>query len=275
MDNFNEMKKDLPDDCDYALNIKTVQGGTFKTLIEALKEIIIDTVFIFNEKGIELTTMDPSHIGLVHLRLDASKFEHYECHGEHLLGINLLNLNAIIKQINNNDTLSLSMLNSNKNELQIKFENIEKNIIRVSQLNLLDLDNTNIQDIPPITVKFTVQFPSSQFQKVCRDIVNLSDTVEITMSDNQFILACKGDFCNHKIIINNDSEATEMLTETENSGIYKGTFDAKYLFKFTKFTNLSNMMMMHMNNDSPLYVLYDVGNLGKIKLCMAPQQDDL
>ena len=93
----------------YCLEIKTVQASTIKILIEALKEILSDTVIIVNEQGIKICTMESSRIILVHLKLEASKFEYFHCDGEKLIGINMLNLNKIIKTINNNDTLTLFM----------------------------------------------------------------------------------------------------------------------------------------------------------------------
>lgn len=59
--------------------IKTVQSSTIKVLIEALKEILTDTVLEINENGIKICTMDSTHTILIYLRLDASKFEYYYC----------------------------------------------------------------------------------------------------------------------------------------------------------------------------------------------------
>ena len=39
---------------DYIVNIKTVQSGAFRVLVEALKEILTDTNIIFDETGIKL-----------------------------------------------------------------------------------------------------------------------------------------------------------------------------------------------------------------------------
>ena len=257
---------------DYALNIKTVQGTTFKILIEALKEILTDTVIIINSSGMRICTMDSSHVILIHMKLEASKFEHYECDGEQMIGVNMLNLNKLIKTVNNNDTIAFSMLNSNKNELQIRVENTDKNTIKVSRLNLLDLDNSNME-IPPVEFNSVITLPSADFQKVCRDISNLSDTVEITNTDNKLILSCRGDFCEHEIILN-DSE--NLKIEQKNEGvIYQGEFDSKYLLQFTKCTNLSNVIEIYLKNDYPLIIQYAVGSLGKIKLVLAPQQKQI
>ena len=37
--------------------------------------------------------------------------------------------------------------------------------------------------------------PSSDFQKICRDMSLLSDILEIKSVDNLLLLSCKGDFC--------------------------------------------------------------------------------
>jgi len=253
----------------YAINIKTVQATTFKVLVEALKEILTDTVLIVNESGIRICTMDSSHIILVHMKLDASKFESYYCNGEQMIGVNMLNLNRLLKAINNNDTIALSMLEANKNELVIRVENPDKNTIKISKLMLLDLDNTNME-IPPVEFSSVVTLPSQDFQKVCRDIANLSDTVQITNTSKKLIMACKGDFCSHEIILN-DCENLKIESHEENT-IYQGEFDSKMLLQFTKCTNLSTVIQLYLKNDYPLIIRYSVGSLGAIQICLAPQQ---
>lgn len=260
-----------PDENDYALNIKTVQGSTFKVLIEALKDLLTDTVLIVNEKGMKICTMDASHSILIHLKLDASKFEYYHCNGEQMLGIHMINLNKLIKTVNNNDTICFSMTNSNKNELEIKVENNEKNTYKISKLFLLDLDNTNME-IPPFEYS-VITLPSSYFREICRDMAGLSDTVTITNTDNKLIVSCSGDFCHHQHVL---KDGDSLKIESKNDEvIYRGDFDAKYLYQFTKCTNISNVVELYLKNDYPLICEYSVGSLGTIKLCLAPQQKDL
>lgn len=254
---------------EYAINIKTVQATTFKVLVEALKEILTDTVIIINDSGIRICTMDSSHIILIHMKLEASKFESYYCNGEQMIGVNMLNLNRLLKAINNNDTIALSMLETNKNELQIRVENPDKNTIKISKLMLLDLDNSNME-IPPVEFSSVVTLPSQDFQKVCRDIANLSETVQVTNTDQKMILSCKGDFCSHEIILN-DCENLKIESREDNT-IYQGVFDSKMLLQFTKCTNLSNVVQLYLKNDYPLIVRYSVGSLGLVQLCLAPQQ---
>tara|TARA_Y100000389_G_scaffold30009_1_gene25477 strand:+ start:2070 stop:2852 length:783 start_codon:yes stop_codon:yes gene_type:complete len=253
---------------EYSLEIKTVQSSTIKVLVEALKEILTDTVIEINEEYIKICTMDSSHIILIHLKLEADKFEYYYCEGKKLIGVNILNLNKIIRTINNNDTLTLYMYKNDCNHLCIKLENAEKNTRRITKLNLLDLENTNFE-IPSAIFNSVITLPSSDFQKICRDINNLSEYVEIKNINNQLIFDCLGDFCSQEIIIS-DSDQTVMNNSQE---IFQGVYNVKYLVLFTKCTNLANTVELYLKNDYPLIIQYTVGSLGSVKLCLAPQQE--
>ena len=61
------------------LNIKTEQAAAFRILIEALKEILPEANFIFDETGIKLMAMDSTHTILIHMKLDSQNFEFYHC----------------------------------------------------------------------------------------------------------------------------------------------------------------------------------------------------
>ena len=61
------------------LEIKTVQSAAFRVLTEALKEILTDANFEFDESGLKIMAMDSSHTVLVHLKLNAENFEYYHC----------------------------------------------------------------------------------------------------------------------------------------------------------------------------------------------------
>ena len=256
-------------DCGYCLELRTVQATAFKTLIEALKELLIDTCMEFDETGMKIVSMDTSHIVLVHLKLEASKFESYYCKNKVSIGINTLNFHKLIKTINSNDTLTLFMESNNTNFLGIKIENGEKNTKTTYRLNLLDLDNTKIS-IDPAEFNSVITLPSSDFQKICRDMKNIADFVEIKNINNQLIFTCKGDYCQQETVISDNDNGNTISNKNANE-IVQGIFNLKYLVLFTKCTNLCNTVELYLKNDYPLIIKYDVASLGSIKLCLAPQ----
>ena len=67
-------------DTDYnkGLLLEIKQSSAFRILIEALKEILTDSIIEFDEDGMRIVAMDASHTVLVHLRLASENFEHHQ-----------------------------------------------------------------------------------------------------------------------------------------------------------------------------------------------------
>jgi proliferating cell nuclear antigen len=250
-----------------------VQSSAFKILVEALKELLTDTSIDFDETGMKIVSMDNSHVVLVHLKLDANKFEYYNCIGKVTIGVNMLNLYKLIRTINSNDTLSLFIEDTDKNHLGIKIENSEKNTKTTFKLNLLDLDNPKIC-IDPADFNSVITIPSMDFQKICRDMNNIAEFVEMKNVGSQLILSCQGDFCNQETILADSDTYNCISKKTANEEIVQGIFNLKYLVLFTKCTNLCNTVELYLKNDYPLVVQYLVASLGVVKLAVSPTLDE-
>ena len=257
----------------YLLNIKTIQASTFKQVFDALKEILMDVNLEIDETGIKIVAMDNTHIVLIHLKLEADKFEIYQCEKKQYVGINMLRLHALIKTITNNDILSLYILKDDPNHLGITIDNNEKNYKTNYKLSVLDIDVLNIQ-IPPVDFHTIINMPSSYLQKIIRDMHNLAEFIEFRNINDKLILSCKGDFCHQETILG--SEKSQAITIKKNSGeedqeIIQGIFSLKYLSIFTKCTNLSNTVEIYLKNNYPIILRYTIASLGEIKLCLSQQ----
>lgn len=260
----------VPQNTNYALELKTVQSSPIKILVEALKEILTDANLECDEAGIKTIAMDGNHIVLVHMKLHGSKFEHYYCPKKLILGVNMINLFKLIKTMNNNDTLTLYVDKRDQNKLGIKMENEEKNTSTTYKLDLMDLDEETIE-IPPAEFETIITMPSSDFQKICRDMENLADTIEIKSVGAKIIFACKGDFAEQETVMGETNVQGMQFKQKPDDKIVQGVFALKHLVLFTKCTNLCTKIEMYLKNDYPIIIEYIVANLGFIRLCLAPQ----
>lgn len=256
----------------YILEIKTVQSAAFRVLIEALKEILTDANFEFDSTGLKVMAMDSSHTVLVHLKLNSENFEFYECRNKITLGINMLNMFKLIKTMGNTDTLTLYVEEDNESVLGIKIENTEKNSVTNYKLNLMDLHEDNIQ-IPPAHFDSVITMPSVDLQKICRDMHNLADNIEIKSLENQLIFNCKGHFASQETCIGETNSGMSFVKNQNPDEIVQGVFALRHLVLFSKCTNLCNSIEMYLKNDYPLIIKYSVASLGDIKLCLAPKCD--
>ena len=264
---------------EYVLEIRTVQSSVIKTLVEALKELLTDVVLEVDESGLRVIAMNKACAVLVHLRLDADRFEHFRCAKPLNLGVNIINLHKLIKTLGNSDTLTL-YVEDDESHLGIKIESSEKNSRTVYKLNLLDMENTKIT-VSPMQFDDVIVLGSAEFQKLCRDMHNIADVAEIKVVHDEVTFSCRGDFSTQETVLGNgclrkvapeEREEGDGAPEPEpSSDITQGMFNLDYLVMFTRCTNLSPTVQLYLKNDFPLFVRYTVSNLGEIKLVCAPQ----
>ena len=269
------------DNNDNVLTIKTIQISPFRTLMTALKDILVETNITFTKEGIKIISMDKSHTIVVHLFLDANNFEHFDCSQEKIvIGVNVLHLFKIINTIDNDDTLTIFISNNDYKDgivynLGLKFENGDIKQTRLHSLRLIEPDCSEL-DIPDVKFDSIINMPSSDFQKIIRDLGNISEKLEIKSVNSELIFLCKGTFASAEIRRSENNGAMEFKHNSDSSKIIQGEFSLKNLGLFIKCTNLCNQIEIYLENDLPLIVKYNVASLGEIKLCLSqlPQNDD-
>jgi proliferating cell nuclear antigen len=250
--------------------IRTVQSGAFRTLIEGLKEILAEANIEFDSNGIKIIDVDETHVVLTYLKLNADKFEYFFCPNKFILGVNMIYLFKLIKTLSNTDSLTLFLPASNPNKLGIRAENAEKQTTNTWMMKLFD---TNVDNIEMPNIQFTsiINMPSSDFQKICRDFNALAEKLEITSSNSDLIFRCVGDFVDGEtVMMSNQQSGIEV--ERKTNEIVQGMFELKYLVLFTKCTNLCTSIQIFLKNDYPLVLRYMVANLGEVRLVLAPQK---
>lgn len=265
----------------YIVEAKTVQTGAIRTLKEALKCILVEMSLIFDNEGIKMIAMDTSKTILVHMKLYADKFEKfvYKYNAKQfIIGVNTEHLYRIVKTATNDDTITFYIDESDIGTLGILLENSEKKQVTRYKLSLID---TDVQDLKLPETEFSthVTMPSTDFQKICRDMTLLgAKTVEIKNVAPTLTFTCKGSFASRTTVMGEeDSEISIQKSSSKTAGseagvptITVGNFSLPTLVLFTKCTNLCNNLEIQMKNDWFLMIRYVIANLGEIKLCLMP-----
>ena len=222
------------------LKVKTVQAVAWKTLIEALSQMLADAPIEFTPRkekkvkkfvekkvngklvkeeivvtevtgGIRLTALNPSQSILINMKLEAEQFDEYICtKNKIVVGVNLQTLYKILKNVSNYDTITFCMDDKNSHKLGIKIENDDKNKRSQTDLKLMDLDYKDIE-IPPATFNSVSTLPSSEFHRLCRDLNQFSECVEITSVGKELRFRCKGEMVDHTTTIVDSSDGSGVL----------------------------------------------------------------
>lgn len=166
------------------LTIQTVQIAPFRTLMMALKDVLIETNITFSKEGMKIINMDKSHTILAHLSLPAVNFEKYECKRDKIIiGVNMFHLFKLINTIDNDETLTIYIEEADYTDgivqfLGLKFENGDIKQQKIQKLRLIEPDNEEL-DVPDVKFSSIINMPSVDFQKIIRDLSCISDKIEI------------------------------------------------------------------------------------------------
>ena len=257
------------------LTIKTVQIAPFRTLMIALKDILLETNISFQPDGIRIVNMDKSHTILVHLYLAASNFEFYECKKDKIIiGVNMFHLFKLINSIDNDDTLTIYIENNDYYDgivsyLALKFENGDIKQCKTQKLKLIEPEQDELE-VPDVKFSSIINLPSADFQKIIRDLSCISDKLEIKSVGSELIFKCHGQFASAEIHRAEADESMKFILKQDSSKVIQGEFSLKNLGYFIKCTNLCPQIEVYLENDLPLVVKYNVASLGEIKLGLVP-----
>jgi proliferating cell nuclear antigen len=270
------------------IKITTVQTAAFKTLIEALKDILLDCNIEFIPDGegegtdqagsMKILAVNNQAGMLVHMRLHSTNFDEFSCMHRQAIGINMQTLYKVIKTINNNDILTLhrSANDFEKNRFCVKIMNKDKRQIFQYSLQIIDVD-TDVMDVSQASFQAIVTMNSSDFQKVCKDMNGIeAKYVDIMLVGNVFKISGKGESAlgSAEFTENQSGSVTINRKDDTKHLIITGKYELKNLLLFTRCTNLCNHIEIYMKNDYPLLIKYMVASLGYMHLCLSPVIDD-
>lgn len=240
------------------MKLVTIQAAAFKSTFEVLKDILNDVNIYFRPDGMYIVTLDTARTSLVDIYLAADNFEEYHCeHDEVIAGINISNTFKLLKTITNNDVLSIEINSKEYMEIEILSE-VKKTNTKF-QLKLLDINESRIE-VPDVEMTTITTLPSSDFQRLCRDMSNIGADIEIRRIGKEIRLRCEGDFANQETSIETPEESPEIT----------GLYSLKYLNIFTKATSMcSSVQIIQENGNRFLILKYNVANLGELKFYLA------
>ncbi|XP_023574341.1 proliferating cell nuclear antigen [Octodon degus] len=156
---------------------RLVQGSILKKVLEALKDLINEACWDISSGGVNLQSMDSSHVSLVQLTLRSEGFDTYRCDRNLAMGVNLTSMSKILKCAGNEDIITLRA-EDNADTLALVFEAPNQEKVSDYEMKLMDLDVEQL-GIPEQEYSCVVKMPSGEFARICRDLSHIGDAVVI------------------------------------------------------------------------------------------------
>ena len=135
--------------------------------------------------------MDASHVALVSLSLSAEGFEHYRADTSMVLGVNVNLLAKVMKLADPSDSITLSAEDS-PTHLKLIFENAKTERTTEFTMNLISLDAEHLA-IPETEYSSVVSNNAGEFNKICKELYSLNETLTITTAPESVTFAVESE----------------------------------------------------------------------------------
>ena len=220
-------------------------------------------------------SQDSSHVSLVALLLRADGFDHFRCDRNISLGINLSSMSKVLKCCNNDDIVTLKA-DDQADTMTFMFENSNQDRISDFELKLMDIDSEHL-GIPDTDYKCSVKMPAAEFQRICKDLSILGDTVTVAVGKEGVKFSVQGELGSGNMTVRSQTSVDtkeEDQVEVQFDEPVALNFALRYLNFFTKATPLSGTVLLSLSKDVPLVVEYRLEDLGHIRYYLAPKIED-
>ena len=258
---------------------RTIKSIFFKYLFETIKGYIKDLNFVFTPEGIRITKQDSSDMWITYTFLGAENFEFFQSRGKYIVGIEVSEFYKLIKNVNVKDSITLSLEQESPTHLCIELENSSQGKIKKYNLPVLFLDDKPFK-LSDIQSDHCISLPSKTFQEIIKEMSGFgSDRIEITSYSRQLVFTNYGDKTKLSSEITlrqleeQDNEIVDdnikRINYTQSSDtIIKGDFSLHYLNYFIKATSMSPYMKIYIENDKPLILEWNIGDLGVFRVVL-------
>ena len=246
---------------------KTHNAYTIKILAELLQNNIKTACFEICEEGIKLCMMDHHRTILIQLSLESENFTLYKfkCKEKLFLGINLNHFHKMLKSIKKKDSLCLFIDDDSPNDLAIKVIPKENNRITTSFVTIQETQTIDI-DIPEGYSK-PIIVPSSEYQKMCKDMAHIGSTINVVARNFHIKFRCNaGGVMKRHVEFGEMGDSDDEEDDDSNIIEYNQDFYTDQLSRITKMAGLSTNMQLYTKKGKPLLFKSSIGSLGKMSI---------
>lgn len=239
---------------------------TWQTLISAISAFVDEANFEISTKGITLRAMDPSRIAMVDFELPKSAFSHFECDEESQIGINLDEMEKIVRRAGSGNSLELGV-DREKNQLQITLEGRTR---RSFSIALIELGT----DRPPsLAVEFdvSIKITADTLKEIIGDADVIGDFLSLDAHPDALTFSARGDTGNLQINIGKDEEA---LLEYNVKQAAKSLYALEYLNDMMKAVAAADTVLLEFGKGTPIKLFFSFSGGGHITYFLAPRVED-
>lgn len=254
-----------------SFKLKLENSRVLKTIVETLASIIDETEFVVTPKELAISAMDPSRICLLKLSIKKDNFDGYECSKDSKVGLNLDDLDKILKRSANDDALEIDF-NEKDNKVKIKMKRTDSTRMRTFSLALLDID---IEEIPMenlLAIEYPTNFTIDPIFLVeaIKDAEIYSEILNVKAEEGHGLLfSSTGQIGEMEYDLNQDD-----LLESNISDVNSGAYSLTFLKAILKIASITEKLEISLRTDHPLKMIFNLLEGGELSYFLAPRVEE-
>lgn len=232
-------------DCMFAKFDKT---ETLRSIVGCILAVDDRVQFEFTEGGIHVLALDPSHVMLLDLSIDANNLSDYSCQRRLEIGIDIKELERILRKSRTTSSITLKYA-ADKNHLTIDFVTRLGNAVSVE--TEICLCESYVVDIPDTDDEKKVAFPSAELVDIIQTFDSIGcATLKIGKIGTHIEFVGK----------TNNGKATKLLIgrgsrpSSESSPSSSATFNFRLLSKLVRRCTCAKISTLSVAEDRPLEI---------------------
>ena len=241
-----------------------IRADTLKGLVNVISTLIDEVKFTITPEGMTLKAVDPAHVAMIELNIEAGAFESYSA-DQTEIGLDLDKVKDVLKLSSSGDIISMEQ-DENYGRLIFKVGNITR------RMHLVDTSSMNDPKVPDLNVSAHIEVPVSELQRGIKASENISDHIALTTCEDYFELACEGDTDSVNLRLDRSQLLGFEVAGDSPNGRYCSLFPLDYFSNLIKAVPSDVPVRIDMDNDYPVMINFALADgKGAVKYLLAPR----
>ncbi len=238
-----------------------------KKIVPIVADLISEGQFVATPEGVKLVAMDPANIAMVIWEIKPEAFIDYEIEGDkEVITVNMDDLKTIVKKLKQKEMVTWEV-DKEKNKLKI----IARGTIKKTfMIPLLEAEEQEFP-VPELEYNNTAELDAKAIKEIIDDASAIADALIIKAEPpNKLILKAEGEMKEMTVELTEGEDAVISLDIQEEA---KAIYSLDYLKKFAKGADVSDVAIMKVKSDYPLWLEYRYLDKMILTFILAPRTD--
>jgi proliferating cell nuclear antigen len=245
------------------LKIELDDAKLWLQILEAIKDIVEETIFIATPNELTLRAMDSAKVAMVDLRLPSMFFANYQTEKEEVkIGFSIVDMVKTLKGIKKGYRLTIDVTEDNLLKLTFLGKGTH-----VFEFPLLDITT---ETLPTLKLKFDskIKIETDLLYDTVKNLEKFSDYLIFKAYPDKFVINARSE----KGRANSEFTRDDLIAiEVEKESITG--YSTEYLLNILGKSELSEVTILEFSTKNPLKVTYPLVNEGEFVYYLAPRTE--